>query len=136
MDRKDDQPKEKMITHAWKLLGEELIKYRGHRILFAAMSCWLRSLFSSLEHVRATDGFSRTDGFNEYMVELSSALSVLFTTLEQYYQYPKAIISASGIVQYHGHYQYCRTWSSHWRGKWTINLPMSFCSTYDISLRH
>ena len=36
------------------------------------------------------------------MVELSSALSVLFTTLEGYYQHPKAIISAFGKVQYHG----------------------------------
>ena len=36
-------------------------------------------------------------------MELSSALSVLFTTIamEGYYQHPKAIISASGNVQYH-----------------------------------
>ena len=47
------------------------------------------------------DGFSRTDGYNEYMVELLSALSVLFTTMEGYYQHPKAIISAFGNVQYH-----------------------------------
>ena len=52
--------------------------------------------------VRTTDGFSRTYGYNEYMMELSSALSVLFTTLEGYYQHPKAIISALGNVQYHG----------------------------------
>ena len=102
MNRKDDQSKEKMITHAWKLLGEGLIKYRGDPILLEAMSCCLRSLFSSLERVRETDGFSRTDGYNEYMVELSSALSVLFTTLEEYYQHPETIISAFEIVQYHG----------------------------------
>ena len=36
------------------------------------------------------------------MVELSSALSVLLTTLEGYYQHPKAIIRAFGNVQYHG----------------------------------
>ena len=65
------------------------------------MSCCLRSLLSSLEHVRITDGFSRTDGYNEYMVELSSALSVLFTTMEGYHQPPKAIISVFGNVQYH-----------------------------------
>ena len=65
------------------------------------MSCCLRSLFSSLERVRTTDGFSRTDGYNEYMVELSSALSVLFTTMEGYYQHPKVIVSAFGNVQYH-----------------------------------
>ena len=35
------------------------------------------------------------------MVELSSALSVLFTTMEGYYHHPKAIISAFGNVQYH-----------------------------------
>ena len=35
------------------------------------------------------------------MVELSSALSVLFTTMEGYYQHPKAIISAFGNVQDH-----------------------------------
>ena len=75
---------------------------RRHRILLAAMSCCLRSLFSSLERVRTTEDFSRTDGYNEYMVELSSALSVLFTTLEGYYQHLKAIISAFGNVQYHG----------------------------------
>ena len=66
------------------------------------MSCCLRSLFSSLERVRTTDGFNRTDGYNEYMVELSSALSVLFTTLKGYYQHPKATISAFGNVQYQG----------------------------------
>ena len=55
-----------------------------------------------MERIRTTDGFSRTYGYNEYMVELSSALSVLFTTLEGYYQHPKAIISAVGNVQYHG----------------------------------
>ena len=38
----------------------------------------------------------------DIMVELSSALSVLFTTLEGYYQHLKAIISAFGNVQYHG----------------------------------
>ena len=78
------------------------------------------------------------------MVELSSALSVLFTTMEGYYQHPKAIISAFGNVQYHreissplrGTYQYWRRCSSHWRGKWMVDLLMSFCSTYDISLRH
>ena len=91
----------KTITHAWKLLGEKLIKYRGHRILLAAMSCCLRSLLSSLERVRTTDAFSRTHGYNEYMVELSSALSVLFTIMEGYCQHPKAIISAFGNVQYH-----------------------------------
>ena len=32
---------------------------------------------------------------------LSSALSVLFTTMEGYCQHPKAIISAFGNVQYH-----------------------------------
>ena len=37
----------------------------------------------------------------DIMVELSSALSVLFTTLERYYQHLKAIISAFGNVQYH-----------------------------------
>ena len=49
------------------------------------------------------DGSSRTDGYIEYMVELSSALSVLFTTMEGYYQPPKAIISAFGNaqIQYH-----------------------------------
>ena len=99
VDRKDNQSKEKMITHAWKLLGEELIKYRGHRILVTAMSCCLRSLFNSLERVRTTDGFSRTDGYNEYMMGLSSALSVLFTTLKGCYQHPKAIISAFVNVQ-------------------------------------
>ena len=65
------------------------------------MSRCLRSLLNSLERVRTTDGFSRTDGYNEYMVELPSALSVLFTTMEGYYQHPKAIISAFGNVQYH-----------------------------------
>ena len=35
------------------------------------------------------------------MVELSSAPSVLFTTMEGYYQHPKDIISAFGNVQYH-----------------------------------
>ena len=35
-------------------------------------------------------------------MELSSTLSVLFTTLEGYYQHHKAIISAFGNVQYHG----------------------------------
>ena len=94
-------PKKRSITHTWKLLCEKLIKYRGHRILLAAMSCCLRSLLSSLERVRTTDGFSRTHGFNQYMVELSSTLSVLFTTIEGYYQSPKAIISAFGTVQYH-----------------------------------
>ena len=64
-------------------------------------TCCLRSLLSSLERVCTTDGFSRTDGYNEYMVELSSVLSVLFTTMEGYYQHPKAIISAFGNVQYH-----------------------------------
>ena len=34
-------------------------------------------------------------------MELSSALSVLFTTTEGYCQHPKAIISAFGNVQYH-----------------------------------
>ena len=65
------------------------------------MSCCLRSLLSSLERVRTTDGFSRTDRYNEYMLELSSALSVLFTTMERYYQHPKAIIGAFGNAQYH-----------------------------------
>ena len=136
-------PKTRWITHAWKLLGEKLIKYWGHRITLAAMSCCLRSLLGSLERVRITDGFSRTDGYSEYMVELSSALSVLFTTMEGYYQPPKALISAFGNVQYQRyhhhleeHYQYCRRCSSHWRGKWIIDLLMSFCSIYDISLRH
>ena len=36
------------------------------------------------------------------MVVLLSALSVLITTLEGYYQHPKAIISAFENVQYHG----------------------------------
>ena len=94
-------PKRRSITHAWKLLGEKLIKYWGHRILLAAMSCCLRSLLSSLERVCTTDGFSRTHGYNEYMVELTSALSVLFTTMELYCQHPKAIISTFGNVQYH-----------------------------------
>ena len=93
-------PKKRSITHTWELLGEELTKYGGHRILLAAMSCCLRSLFNSLERVCTTDSFSRTDGYNEYMVELSSALSVLFTTMEGNYQHPKAIISAFGNVQY------------------------------------
>ena len=35
------------------------------------------------------------------MVELSSALSVLFTTMEIYYQHPEAIISAIGNVPHH-----------------------------------
>ena len=35
-------------------------------------------------------------------MELSSALSVLFTTMKGYYQHPKAIISAFENVQYHG----------------------------------
>ena len=35
------------------------------------------------------------------MVELSSALSVLFTTMEGYCQHPKAIVSAFENVQYH-----------------------------------
>ena len=35
------------------------------------------------------------------MIELSSALSVLFTTLERYYQHLKAIISCFGNVRYH-----------------------------------
>ena len=65
------------------------------------MSCCSRSFLSSLESVRTTDGFSRTHGYNQYMVELSSALSVLFTTMEGYYQLPKAIINAFGNVQYH-----------------------------------
>ena len=65
------------------------------------MSCCLRSLLSSLERVRTTDGFNRTHGYNKYVVELSSALSVLFTTIEGYCQHPKAIISAFGNVQYH-----------------------------------
>ena len=65
------------------------------------MSCCLRSLLSSLERVHTTDGFSRTHGYNEYMLELSSALSVLFTTMEGYYRHPKAIISVFGNVQYH-----------------------------------
>ena len=69
-------------------------KYRGHCILLVAMSC-------CLECVPTTEGFSRTDGYNEYMVELSSALSVLFTTQEGYYQHVKAIISAFGNVQYY-----------------------------------
>ena len=136
-------PKKRSITYTWKLLVEELIKYCGHRILLAAMSCCLRFLFSILERVRTTDGFSRTDGYNEYMVELSSALSVLFTTMEGYYQHPKAFISTFGNVQYHRyhhhleeHYQYCSRCSSHWRGKWMINFLVLFCSTYDISLRH
>ena len=34
-------------------------------------------------------------------MDLSSAFSVLFTTLERYYQHLKAIISAFGNVQYH-----------------------------------
>ena len=34
-------------------------------------------------------------------MELSSALSVLFTIMEGYYQPPKAIISAFENVQYH-----------------------------------
>ena len=34
-------------------------------------------------------------------MELSSALSVLFTTMEGYYQHSKAIVSAFGNVQYH-----------------------------------
>ena len=105
----------------------------------AAMSCCLRSLLSSLERVRTTDGFSRTDGYNEYMVELSSALS-----MEGYYQPPRLISMLLGMFstieryQYHleEHYQYCRRGSPHWRGKWMIDLLMSFCSTYDISVRH
>ena len=36
------------------------------------------------------------------MVELLSALFVLFTALEGYYQLPKASISAFGNVQHHG----------------------------------
>ena len=36
------------------------------------------------------------------MMELSSGLSVLFTTLEAYYQHEKAFISAFENVQYHG----------------------------------
>ena len=67
----------------------------------AAMSCCLRSLLSSLERVRTTDGFSRTHGYNQYMVELSSTFSLLFTAMERYYQSPKAIINAVGTVQYH-----------------------------------
>ena len=138
-------PKKRSITHAWKLLGEKLIKYWGHRILLAAMSCCLRSFLNSLERVRTTDSFSRTDGCNEYMVELSSALSVLFTTMEGYYQHLKGIISAFGNVQstierYHHHleehYYYSRRCSSHWRGKQMIDLLMFFCSINDISLRH
>ena len=38
----------------------------------------------------------------DIMVELSSVFSVLFITLERYYQHLKAIISAFGNVQYHG----------------------------------
>ena len=107
------------------------------------MSCCLRSLLSSLERVRTMDGFSRTDGYIEYMVELSSALSVLFTTMEGYYQLPRLLSVLLGmfstIERYHHHleehYQHCRRCSSHWRGKWMIDLLMSFCSTYDISFR-
>ena len=65
------------------------------------MFCCLRSLLGSLERVRTTDGFSRTHGYNEYMLKLSSALSVLFTTMKGYCQHPKAIIGAFGNVQYH-----------------------------------
>ena len=108
------------------------------------MSCCLRSLLNSLERVRTTDGFSRTDGYNGYVVELSSALSVLFTAMEGNYPHSKAIISAFGNVLYH------REISSPLEetlsvlqkvlitleGKMDDNLLMSFCSTYDISLRH
>ena len=59
------------------------------------MSCCLRSLLSGLEHVRTTDGFSRTHGYNECIVELSSALYGGILSA------PKAVISAFGNVQYH-----------------------------------
>ena len=129
MDRKDDQFKQKMIAHAWKLLSEELIKYRGNRIILAAMSCCLRSLLVVWKvFVQRRVSVELMD----IMVELSSALSVLFTTLERYYQHLKAIISAFGNVQYHGEISlplggtlsHCIRCSSQWRGKWIINLLM------------
>ena len=108
------------------------------------MSCCLRSFLSSLGRVRTTDGFSRTDGYNEYMVELSSALSVLLTAMEGYCQHPKAIVSAFGNVQYHkeissplgGTLSVLQKVLITLEGKWMIYLLMSFCSTYDISLQH
>ena len=45
----------------------------------------------------------------------------MFSTIERYHHHLEE------------HYQYCRRCSSHWRGKWMIDLLMSFCSTYDIS---
>ena len=67
------------------------------------------------------------------MVELSSALSVLFTTLEGYYQHPRLLSVLLGMfstmAKYHHHleehYQYCSRCSSHWRRKWMINLLYS-----------
>ena len=108
------------------------------------LSCCLRSLLSSLERVRKTDGFSRTDGYiastwwnyHQHSVccsllwrdiistpRLLSVLLRMFSTIERYHHHLKE------------HYQYCRRCSSHWRGKWMIDLLMSFCSTYDISPR-
>ena len=70
--------------------------------------------------------------------------SVLFTTMEGYYQHPKAIISAFGNVQYHreisspleGTLSVLQKVLMTLEGKWMIDLLMSFCTTYDISLRH
>ena len=69
---------------------------------------------------------------------------MLFTTMEGYYQHPKAIISAFRNVQYHreisspleGTLSVLQKVLITLEGKWMIDLLMSFCSTYDISLRH
>ena len=90
-------PKKRSMTHAWKLLGGKLIKYLGDCILLAAMSWCLRSLLSSLERVRTTDGFSRTHGYDKYMVELSSALSELFTTMDDIVSTPRLLSVLFGM---------------------------------------
>ena len=87
------------------------------------------------------------------MVELST-LSVLSTTVEGFYQSPKAIINAFGTVQYHVEISSPLGGTLHveissplggtvlqkvliiLEGKRMIDLLMSFCSSYDISLRH
>ena len=46
----------------------------------------------------------------------------MFSTIERYHHHLEE------------HYQYCRRCSSHWREKWMIDLLMSFCITYDISI--
>ena len=115
VDRKVIRPKKRSITLSvvWNVFAQQTVSVELMDITSIWWNYYQHSLCCSL--------------LWRDIISTPRLLSILlgkFSTIERYDHHLKE------------HYQYCRRCSSHWTRKWMIDLLMSFCSIYNISLRH